>query len=207
VPYVQDFASHVFERLRFDAPTVGRLVAEVGSRPGTALVATVETARRSFLVHPGHLEHLREVTGLADTADVVTTGLLDALSAGQLNVDESASPAAVTLLMRETQGSVAVVLSGRDPVGVFDPSVLAEAIPNASMLRDLPHGKDVIALAQQDRVLEALQLAEANFSVFHSEGVNAVGPRPLQCQANRGHYVGRCPCPLPAHAGAPCSRR
>jgi hypothetical protein len=206
MPFVQDFSSHLFDRIELTAPTVGELVAEVAAHPGSAVVATVSSARRSFLVHSGHLEHLLEVTELPGGADIVASGLLDALAHGQLNVEVWASPAAVTLLLREIQGALAVVLSGQDPVGVFDPSVLAESIPNASILHELPRGEEVISLARQNKVLEALQLAESNFSTFHSEGINAVGPRPLQCQADRGHYVGRCPCSRPGHAGAPCIR-
>jgi hypothetical protein len=206
MPYVQDFSSHVFDRIELAAPTVGELIAEVDAHPGSAVVATVSSVRRSFLVHRGHLEHLLEVTQLSSDARIVASGLLDALALGQLNVEVGASPMTVTRLLHETQGALAVVLRGHDPVGVFDPSVLAESIPNASILRELPHGEDVASLARQNRVLEALQLAENSFSTFHSEGINAVGPRPLQCQADRGHYVGRCPCPRPGHSGAPCSR-
>ncbi len=215
MPYVIDFASHAFDKLELDAPTVGELASALDAHTGGPLVITIRSAIRSFLAHPGHFHHVRAQAswvadgvrhGLDDAVDVVGSGLLDALAHGQPNVEEWASPASVALLLRETNGIVAIVVHDGQPTGVFDPSVLAEGIPNASILTELHRGDEVMALAGDGDVIAALRLAEENFSTFHSEGINHVGPRPLQCEADRGHYVGRCPCPKPAHAGARCTR-
>lgn len=207
MPFVMAFSSQAFRRADLGMPippTVGDLAAEVERQDGEPFVLVEGSTGRAVYVHPAQFAHLRDRAGLEDDLSIVGTGLLGALGAGQLTVDMNSSAATVARLLEAIDGSLAVVASHGDPVGIFVPSALLDALPRASMLADLPNGRQVIALVRDGNLVGALRLAEASFSDFHSEGINAVGPRPLECAWGGGHFVGRCPCRY--HTDATCAR-
>jgi hypothetical protein len=104
---------------------------------------------------------------------------------------------------------VIVVNNQRTPNGLFIPNVVAEKLPQASMVQQMPHLRQEVELQiAAYNLTGAISHIEKIIKDFHSERINFDVPDPYICSGDEEdgpHNWNSCPCPY--HPLAACGKR
>jgi hypothetical protein len=137
-------------------------------------------------------------------------GLMGALRGRQITVKADQPATTIAQLANLSKAEFVIVTDQqRTPTGLFVPNVVAERLPQASMVQERPDLQQIILerLAEND-LTGAIAQVEKRIKDFHSEKVNQDAADPYICSGDNDdgpHHWNSCPCPY--HPGAACGRR
>lgn len=137
-------------------------------------------------------------------------GLMGVLRGRQITVKSDQPVGTVTRLANVSKVEFVIVTDEqRTPTGLFIPHLVAQRLPQARMVQEVPDLKQEILerLAEND-LPGAIAQIEKRIKDFHSEKVNLDAPDPYFCSGDDEdgpHHRNSCPCPY--HPLAACSKR
>src|ERR1043166_7575938 len=131
----------------------------------------------------------------------VDVGLMGVVRGCQIT-GKSDQPAGIVAYLANVSRADFVIVTDeqRTPAGLFIPGVVAQRLPEARMVQDMPDLRQEILqrLAVND-LTGALQRTEKRIKDFHSEKVNLDAPDPYICAGDEEdgpHHRNSCPCPV-----------
>jgi len=137
-------------------------------------------------------------------------GLMGVLRGCQVTVKSDQPAQTIAHLAKVSKAEFVIVTDQeRSPTGLFIPHVVAQRLPQARLVQELPDLEKLIQeLLAEDDLTGAIAQIEKRIKDFHSEKVNLDAPDPYICSGDEDdgpHHRNTCPCPY--HPGAACSKR
>ena len=167
------------------------------------------THRLSALIIPDQVTHIVGVLDLPFWESAAAVGLLDIIRQDHITVHMNQPASLGTQMAAKMDGQTVIVVNDDAiPVGLFMPGVVAERLPQSSMLLQSSTDLQEAVSTQLDGgdLAEALASIEAEMLAFHSEGLNINAPDPYVCEGlGAPHMRTNCPCDI--HPTATCGRR
>ena len=166
--------------------------------------------KASALVIPELVKKVVENAKLDRDQLATDVGLMGVLRRRQITVNGDQPAETVAKLANMSHAEFVIVVNNqRTPSGLFIPKVVAERLPHASMLQQMPSLQHEVQLQiAAYNLTGAISKIEKIIKDFHSERINLDVPDPYICSGDDEdgpHNWNSCPCPY--HPSAACGKR
>jgi hypothetical protein len=167
------------------------------------------THQLSALIIPELVTSIVDELNLPFWESAADVGLLDIIRQDHIAVHMNQPASVVTRLAAKMDAQTVIVVNDDAiPVGLFMPGVVAERLPQASILGQGSvnlRGTVSTQVASRD-LAAAIASIEAEMLAFHSEFLNEHAPDPYVCEGfGTPHKRTICPCDI--HPAATCGKR
>jgi len=207
---ILNFSNHTFKVEKIASIKVEDLLKLVYQNQPRLFVVHDLALKTSAVVIPELVLKVVNELYLTPQQQAADAGLMGVLRRCQITVKADEPAETVARLARVAKAEFVIVTNQeRIPTGLFIPHVVAQRLPQARMVQEVPDLERLIQeqLAKND-LTGAITQIKKRIKDFHSEKINLDAPDPYICSGDEEdgpHHRNSCPCPY--HPGAACSKR
>lgn len=207
---ILNFSNHTFKVEKIANIKVEDLVKLVDQNQTRLFVVHDPVLKTSAVVIPELVIKVVSKLNLRHEQLAADVGLMGVVGQCQITVKADQPAQSVAHLAKVSKAEFVIVTNQeRLPTGLFIPNVVAERLPLARMVQEVPDlGQLVREELANDDLTAAIAQIEKRIKDFHSERVNLDAPDPYICSGDDEdgpHHRNSCPCPY--HPQAACSKR